>query len=88
MLTEKASSEQYKYAACSFEQILGAAVYKTAVVWPLTSHRTENIQVRRTRYAAHCWRSSDQSIIDIIQETATYGHISAGPPAVKTLNTD
>ena len=42
MLGEKARRELYKDAACCFEQILEAELYKTAAVWPLTSHLTNH----------------------------------------------
>ena len=41
-LGEKARWELHKDAACYFESILEASHYKTAVVWPLTSHLTNH----------------------------------------------
>ena len=35
---EKARWELHKNATCRFQNILETAVYKTAAVWPLTSH--------------------------------------------------
>ena len=42
---------------------------------------TKTIQVRRTRYAGHCWRSRDELISDVLQRTPTYGRVKAGCPA-------
>ena len=42
---------------------------------------TKTIEVRRTRYAGHCWRSRDELISDVILWTPIYGRAKAGPPA-------
>ena len=42
---------------------------------------TKTIQVRRTRHAGHCWRSSDELIIDVLLWTPTHGRAKAGRPA-------
>ena len=42
---------------------------------------TKTIQVRRTRHAGHCRRSSDKLISDVPLWTATYGRAKAGQPA-------
>ena len=42
---------------------------------------TKTIQVRRTRYARHCWRSKDELISDVLLWTPTYGRAKAGRPA-------
>ena len=42
---------------------------------------TKTIQVRRTRYAGHCWRSRDELISDVLLWTPTYGRAKAGRPA-------
>ena len=42
---------------------------------------TKTIQVRRTRYAGHCWRSRDELISDVLLWTSTYGRAKAGRPA-------
>ena len=42
---------------------------------------TKTIQVRRTRHAGHCWRSSDGLISDVLLWTPTYGWAKAGRPA-------
>ena len=34
---------------------------------------TKTIQVRRTRHAAHCWRSRDELISDVLLWTSTHG---------------
>ena len=39
---------------------------------------TKTIQVRRTRYAGHCWRSRDELISDVLLWTPTYGWAKAG----------
>ena len=41
----------------------------------------KTIQVRRTRYAGHCWRSKDELISDILLWTPTYDQAKAGRPA-------
>ena len=42
---------------------------------------TKTIQVRRTIYAGHCWRSRDELKIDVLLWTRTYGWAKAGRPA-------
>ena len=42
---------------------------------------TKTIQVRRTRHARHCWRSTDELISDVLYWTPTYGRAKAGRPA-------
>ena len=42
---------------------------------------TKTIQVRRTRYAGHCWRRRDELISDILLWTPTYSQAKAGRPA-------
>ena len=42
---------------------------------------TKTIQVRRTRHAGHCWRSSDELISDVLLWTPTHGRAKAGRPA-------
>ena len=41
----------------------------------------KTIQIRRTRYAGHCWRSRDELINDVLLWTPTYGRAKAGRPA-------
>ena len=41
----------------------------------------KTIQVRRTRHAAHCWRSRDELISDVLLWTPTHGRAKAGRPA-------
>ena len=42
---------------------------------------TKTIQVRRTRYAGHCWRSRDELIRDVLLWIPTHGLAKAGRPA-------
>ena len=42
---------------------------------------TKTIQVRRTRYAGHCWRSKDELISDVLLWTPAYGQAKVGRPA-------
>ena len=42
---------------------------------------TKSIQVRRTRYAEHCWRSRDELIRDVLLWIPTHGRAKAGRPA-------
>ena len=41
---------------------------------------TKTIQVRRTRYAGHCWRSKDEIVSDVLLCTPAYGQAKAGQP--------
>ena len=41
----------------------------------------KTIQVRRTRHAGHCWRSTDELIRDVLLWTPTHGCAKAGRPA-------
>ena len=41
----------------------------------------KTIQVRRTRYTGHCWRSKDELISDVLLWTPAYGQAKAGRPA-------
>ena len=42
---------------------------------------TKTIQVRRTRYAGHCWRSRNELIRDVHLWIPTHGRAKAGRPA-------
>ena len=42
---------------------------------------TKTIQVRRTRHAGHCWRSTNELISDVLLWTLIYGRAKAGRPA-------
>ena len=42
---------------------------------------TKTIQIRRTRHAGHCWRSSDELISDVLLWTLAHGRAKAGRPA-------
>ena len=77
---KKASRQLHKNAASNTEQVLEATPHKAPTIRPPTSYH-ENYQVRRTRYAGHCWRSRDELISDLLLWTPTYGRIKAGRPA-------
>ena len=42
---------------------------------------TKTIQVRRTRHAGPCWKSTDEIISDVLLWTPSYGRAKAGRPA-------
>ena len=42
---------------------------------------TKTMQVRRTRHAGHCWRSSDELISDVLLWVPSHGRAKAGRPA-------
>ena len=42
---------------------------------------TKIIQVRRTSYAGHCWRSRDELISDELLSTPSHGRVKGGWPA-------
>ena len=42
---------------------------------------TKTIQIRRTRHAGYCWRSSDELISDVLRWISTYDRAKAGRPA-------
>ena len=42
---------------------------------------TKTIQVRRTRHAGHCWRSTDEFISEILLRTPSHERAKAGRPA-------
>ena len=42
---------------------------------------TKTIQIRRTRHAGHCWRSSDELLSDVLLWTPTHGRAKARRPA-------
>ena len=46
---------------------------------------TKTIQVRRTRYAGHCWRSKDELISDVLLCAPKYGREKAGRPSRTAL---
>ena len=45
--------------------------------WPTTS---KTIQIRRTRYAGHCWRSKDELLSDVLLWTPSHGRARVGRP--------
>ena len=77
---EEARRQLHKNAACNLEQVPAATPHKTPTVRPPAPYH-ENIQVRRTRHAGHCWRSRDELIRDVLLWTPTHGHAKAGRPA-------
>ena len=49
------------------------------------------IKVRRTRHAAHCWKSRDELISDVFLWTPSHGRAKTGQPArtyIQQLRTD
>ena len=58
----------HKDALCYFEQILEAALCKTAATELLTSHLTNHPE--------HCWRSEEEHKNDDLQRTLSHGHTS------------
>ena len=40
----------------------------------------ENIQIRRTGHAGHCWRSKDEHISDVLLWTPSHGQANLGRP--------
>ena len=57
-----------------FKKNPGSSTYKTAAVWPLTSHF-----MNKTCW--DCWRSKDKLISDVLFWTPTHGCTSVGQPA-------
>ena len=54
------------------------------IVWNRTVHLppiSKTIQIKRTRYAGHRWRSKYQLISDVFLWTPSHGHESVGWPA-------
>ena len=41
---------------------------------------SKTIQIRRTRYAGHCWRSKDELMSNVLPWTPSHGHASVGRP--------
>ena len=63
--------------ASGVEQILEAALHKTAAVWPPSSRLRPN----QTRHVGCCWRNKDEITFDDLLWTPTYGRASVGWPA-------
>ena len=69
----------------NYTKMLGAILNKSWRQHP-TRHQLydrlplimKTIQVRRTRYAGHCWRSRDELISDVLLWTPTCGRTKAG----------
>ena len=49
---------------------------------------TETIQVRQSRHAAHCWRSREELISDVLLWTPTYGQTKAARTYIQQLCED
>ena len=47
----------------------------------LVNRMTKTIQVRRTKHAGHCWRSSVELISDVLLWTPSYDRAKVGGPA-------
>ena len=70
---------------CNYIRMLRAILNKSWQQHP-TRHQLyghlppimKTIKVRRTRHAAHCWRSRDELISDVLLWTSTYGRVKAG----------
>ena len=77
---KEARRQLHKNAARNIEQVLAATPNKAPTIRPPVSHH-ENIKVRRTRHAGHCWRSRDELISDVLLWTPTYGRAKAERPA-------
>ena len=71
MIDLKLPQKLYMDAACCSEQILEAGPQKTAAIWPLTSHLTNNP-------SKICWWSKDELISGALLWTLTHGHTSVG----------
>ena len=67
---EKAWCEVLKNVACCFEQIMEAALHKTAAIWPFTSHLT-NHPIKMSKTGWNCCRNKDELITNV-------GHTSVG----------
>ena len=77
---EKARRQLHKNATSNIERVLEANPTRHQLYGHLPPI-TKIIQVRRTRYAGHCWRSKDELISDVLLWTPRYGRAKAGQPA-------
>ena len=66
---------------CCFEQILEAALYKTAAVRPLISHLAKQRKKGEQDMLGTAGKSKDQFISDVLQWTHKHGHTSFGRSA-------
>ena len=73
---EKAWRPLHKNAASNTERDLEAAPNMYGHLPPIM----KTIQVRRTIYAGHCWRSRDELISDVLLWTPSHGQAKAGRP--------
>ena len=69
-----------KNVVSNIEQVMAATPHKHHLYGHLPPI-TKTIQVRRTRYAGHCWRSKDELISDVLRCTPTYGRAKKVRPA-------
>ena len=54
---------------------------KTQQLYCHLPHISNNIKIRLTRHAGHCWRSKYELISDILQWTSSHGRANVGRPA-------
>ena len=78
-MEKKLDGNYTRTSASNFEQVLKATSHKAPTIRPPTSHH-KTIQVRRTRYAGHCWRSRDELISYVLLWTPSYGQAKVGRP--------
>ena len=84
MLTKQLKKKLYDNYTRMLRAILNKSWWQHPTKHQLYDHLlpiTKTIQVRRTRHAGHCWRSSDELISDVLLGTPTYGRAKAGRPA-------
>ena len=77
---EKARRQLHMNAASNLNKSWGQHPTKYQLYCHLPPIK-KTIQVRRTRYRGHCWRSRDELISDVLLWTPTYGRAKAGRPA-------
>ena len=85
--TWKITKRMEKKLDGNYTRILQAILNKSWRQHPtkqqLYSHRppiTKTIKIRRTRHAAHCWRSRDELITDVLLWIPSHGQAKAGRP--------
>ena len=77
---EKARRQLHKNAVSNIEQSWRQQPTKKQL-YSLVPQITKTIQVRRTGYLGHCWRSRVELISDVLQWTPSYGRAKTGQPA-------
>ena len=70
-MKKKLGGNHEKMFACSFEQILEAALHKTATVWLFTTHLTNHL-------GETSQRSMNEFISNVFLWTPIHGHSSVG----------